>query len=269
MSDDVWAEIIEHYRAMVEEKYPARLNTWPLLSGYNGKGGNWKGWGILLYLHTGNSLLRSTQGFGDLPDNFINVHEINNENREFVRDRFEKHFNLTQYDGVIFIDPRGDVAGIEFDQLLRQHELALGLTPMKIFLSHKGFDKPLVRDFSETLRTLGFQPWLDEDDMPAGTQLHRGILKGFSESCAAVFFVTPKFVDEKYLEREVNYAISEKTERGNRFSIITLVFGDGTAAGKVPDLLHEFVWKEPKSDLEALREIIRALPIRVGEVRNR
>ncbi|TRL27785.1 hypothetical protein FM996_18715, partial [Methylosinus sporium] len=31
--------------------------------------------------------------------------------------------------------------------------------------------------------------------------------------------------------------------------------------------LHRFVWKEPKSELEALREIIRALPIHVGEVR--
>jgi hypothetical protein len=51
------------------------------------------------------------------------------------------------------------------------------------------------------------------------------------------------------------------------FSIITLVFGEGAAKGKVPDLLHGYVWKEPKSQLAALQEIIRALPIHVGSVR--
>ena len=52
----------------------------------------------------------------------------------------------------------------------------------KIFLSHKGADKPLVRRYSSTLKALGFNPWLDEDAMVAGTELDRGILKGFKDS---------------------------------------------------------------------------------------
>jgi len=138
---------------------------------------------------------------------------------------------------------------------------------MKIFLSHKGSDKPFVRKFKDTLSLLGFSPWLDEDAMPAGTNLERGILQGFKDSCAAVFFVTPDFHDEKYLASEVDYAVQEKRNKGDKFSIITLVFEDGAAKGKVPDLLHTYVWKEPKSELDALQEIIRALPIHVGEVR--
>ena len=39
----------------------------------------------------------------------------------------------------------------------------------KIFLSHKGSDKATVTDFKETLEVLGYEPWLDEDAMPAGT----------------------------------------------------------------------------------------------------
>lgn len=268
MSDE-WQGILNHYRALVGNKYPSRLNVWPLLSGYDGKHVGWKGWSIFIYSHTGNSVVRSTTGLGDLPDDFVDVPDIDDNSRELFRERVEKHFSLSQYDGVILVDPKGQAAQVEFDQLLRRHELVLGLIPMKIFLSHKGSDKPLVKDFALTLRLLGFEAWLDEDDMPAGTALHRGILEGFEESCAAVFFVTPRFADEKYLEREVNYAISEKTKKGTRFAIITLVFGEGTAVGKVPNLLHEYVWKEPKTPLEALREIIRALPIRVGDVRNR
>ena len=85
-----------------------------------------------------------------------------------------------------------------------------------------------MKRFFDILHALAFRPWLDEDAMPAGTELHRGI-------------------------------------QGDRFSIITLVFSDSTGQkGVVPELLHSYVWKGPSTELEALREIIRALPIRLG-----
>ncbi|PNE10736.1 MAG: hypothetical protein CR217_12655 [Beijerinckiaceae bacterium] len=161
----------------------------------------------------------------------------------------------------------GSLENSELMALMHRHEIALGLAPMRIFLSHKGSNKAWVRQFKTTLALLGFDPWFDEDAMPAGTNLERGILKGFTDSCAAVFFITPEFKDESFLATEVDYAIKEKREKTDRFAIITLVIGDGTVKGKVPDLLHGYVWKEPKSDLEALQEIIRALPIHVGDVR--
>ena len=135
----------------------------------------------------------------------------------------------------------------------------------KLFLSHKGADKPRVRGFSTVLKELGFDAWLDEDAMSAGTELHRGILQGFKDSCAAVFFITPNFKDEAYLRTEVNYAVQQKNEKSDRFAIITLVFHDEQGnKGVVPELLETYVWKEPSSDLEAFTEILRALPITVG-----
>lgn len=38
----------------------------------------------------------------------------------------------------------------------------------KVFLSHKGIDKEKVTEFKSTLELLGYDPWLDEDAMPAG-----------------------------------------------------------------------------------------------------
>ncbi len=137
--------------------------------------------------------------------------------------------------------------------------------PKKIFLSHKGIDKPIVRNFYNLLKELGFDPWLDEDAMAAGETLHRALLKGMQDSCAAVFFVTPNYVDDDFLEQEIDYAISEKMQKKEKFSIITLSLPNKKEErGEIPELLKRYVWKTPDNHLEAFREIIRALPITSG-----
>lgn len=132
----------------------------------------------------------------------------------------------------------------------------------KVFLSHKGVDKKKVIDFKETLKLLGYDPWIDDDAMPAGTTLERALLQGMQDSCGVVFFITPDFKDEGFLETEVNYAIQEKRKKKEKFAIIALLFQDKEGKkGEIPELLKSYVWKKPKSSLEAFREIIRALPI--------
>lgn len=137
----------------------------------------------------------------------------------------------------------------------------------RIFLSHKGVDKEMVIDFQKTLALLGYAPWLDEDAMPAGTTLERGLLKGMEDSCAVVFFITPSFKDEGFLETEVNYAIRQKRSKGDRFAIVTLQFTDDDGKfGEIPELLKDYVWKKPRTPFEALREIVRALPVTPGRI---
>ena len=137
----------------------------------------------------------------------------------------------------------------------------------KVFLSHKGVDKQFVIEFKKTLELLGYDPWLDEDAMPAGTQLERGLLHGMQDSCAVVFFITPSFKDEGYLETEINYAINEKRTKKDKFAIVTLQFLDEDGnVSEIPDLLKTYVWKNPKTQLEAIREIVRALPVLPGIV---
>lgn len=141
------------------------------------------------------------------------------------------------------------------------------IEPTKVFLSHKGCDKPLVRRFKEVLGQIGFQPWLDEDSMQPGVELERGILKGFKESCAAVFFITPSFVDEQYLATEVNYALQQKREKGDRFAIVMLRLPDADGKrGEITELLRIYVWAEPENELDALRQILRALPLQPSSI---
>lgn len=181
---------------------------------------------------------------------------------------FEK---LDYLEGKITIDPE-----IEFDEekvfnktrkrtyirFVVTVEEIMESKPKKIFLSHKGVDKPLVRDYKKTLETLGFEPWLDEDSLIAGKELERGLLQGFKESCAAVFFITSNFVDENFLATEVNYAIGEKRLKGDKFSIITIVLPTSQQNFSIPELLKIYVWKQPSTDLEAIREIVKALPLK-------
>lgn len=137
----------------------------------------------------------------------------------------------------------------------------------KIFLSHKGPDKSMVIDFKETLTLLGYDTWIDDDAMPAGAQVDRAILQGMIDSCAVVFFITSSFRDKGYLQDEINHAVQQKREKGGRFSIIALVFSDaGGNVVEIPDLLKPYVWKSPRTPLEALREIVRALPVAPGTV---
>jgi hypothetical protein len=99
--------------------------------------------------------------------------------------------------------------------------------------------------------------------MPAGTTLDRAILEGMKQSCAAVFFLTPNFEDSRFLSQEIDYAIMVHQERPNSFSIVHILL-DHTDEANVPELLRRFVVKRVNSDIEALIEIIRGLPIKPG-----
>lgn len=253
------------YQQMVRAVHPSLIAMWPLLTGFNQKVGGYKGWLIFFLKNSGTGGFRSSTGIGEMSEGLIGYPEITESNRSAVRQRLEKFFQARDCDAVVFVGPNGSIAQSEFEYMLRKHEHYMGIAPMKLFLSHKGADKATIREYKKLLEELGLSPWLDEDAMSAGTELERGILKGFEESCAAIFFVTPNYKDENYLATEIDYAIAEKRKKGDKFSIVTLVFDVDGKKGEVPSLLTRYVWKEPAGELEAIREILRAIPIAVGQ----
>jgi TIR domain len=258
-------QILREYEKLIRQTHPDRVQVWPLISGHDTKIGQYKGWVVVAFHNTRNSGMTTTDGLGELSRQLIGFDQITPDNRRTVRKNLERHFLLSQSDAVVLVDAHGRLFD-ELEIMKRRHECSMGLTPMKIFLSHKGADKPLVREFKNALGTLGFDPWLDEEAMPAGTNLERGIKKGFKDSCAAIFFITSNYKDENYLATEIDYAIQEARAKGDQFSIITLVFSIGRDKGTVPALLSSNVWKEPQSQLEALQKIVRTLPVQVGDV---
>ena len=136
--------------------------------------------------------------------------------------------------------------------------------PKKVFPSHKGADKPMVRRYKEALESVGIVAWLDEDAMPAGVELERGLLAGFNEFRAAVFFVTESFRDAGFLATEINYALGERRTKQERFSIITLLIGELADSIAVPPLLRPYIWKRATTELVGFTEIVRGLPVKLG-----
>lgn len=258
-------EIIRQaYEPMVKARHPAEVSRWPVLTGADVKIGGYKGWLAIFLKHTGNPGMAYSSGLGELAPGLVGSEDINDSTLESVRERLLRHFRANLDDALVLVPPSGNLLTSELEKMLVRHEAALGIAKMKIFLSHKSPDKALVRDFKSVLEVLGFDAWLDEDAMPAGAQLNRSILKGMQDSCAAIFFITPNFADEAYLASEINYAIGEYHNRPNKFSIITLVLEEDGKRPSVPGLLKPFVWKEPATQLQALKEVLRALPIMIG-----
>ena len=256
-------QLLEPYRRLVQEKHPNLIRVWPVLSGHNFATYSFGSWFIVFFIHTGNPVTTSGSAGSSLSVDEIGFSDINASNLPAVRSNLETRLRAKPEDAVVIVRNGGKIED-ELNEMLARHERAMGLVPMKIFLSHSGADKPMVLEFYETLKTLGFDPWLDEKAMPAGTNLERGIREGFHQSCAAVFFITPNFKDRGFLATEVTYAVNEKRAKGNQFAIITIVIGSDDS---VPDLLEQYVWKTPASPLGALQEILRALPVAPGPVR--
>ena len=151
------------------------------------------------------------------------------------------------------------ICGTEFDMAISESK--------KVFLSHKNVDKDMVVDFKETLELLGYDPWLDEEAMPTGESVDRGISQGMQDSCGVVFFITKSFEDKGFLEDEINYARQQKRDKGDKFAIVILRFTDADGnAGEIPELFKHLRWETPKTRLEALRAIIRTLPVAPGSV---
>lgn len=266
-TDEMW--ITRAYEKIIRKKYPEYFSVWPIVSGYNYSIGYYSGYTIYIFKYTGNTW---TKMFNPIELNVTNtgVSCINFSNIDSVREKIYYNFGLTSKDSIVIVKNDDSNIDSELLKLLERHEYVMGVKKMKIFLSHKTVNKPFVRKYKEILDTLGFDVWLDEDAMPAGTEVHRGILQGFKDSCAAVFFITPQYKDEGFLATEINYAMTQKNKKGDKFAIIPIVFKDDKGnIGEVPELLQEYVYKKVDDDLQGLQEIVRALPIKLGEPRYR
>jgi len=130
----------------------------------------------------------------------------------------------------------------------------------RIFLSHKGINKPLVDEIDRTLRLLNLKTWFDRDDLNAGDTLVRGVDEAFSHCAAAVFFISKEYVDAGVIRKEIDRALHEAATRPESFRIIPLVLRQhGGSDEHVPKPLKTLVWKTV-DDVQVVPTILKALP---------
>lgn len=258
------------YKIYVESYFPDLVEYWPVIAGTHYKIGNFDKYYVVVLIDQGPTSFIQTLGIGNIK---LNLNGIDRTNPNMIRKELFSLLNLKKRDAIFLFDNTNNYSNWDADlerdlkENFLQHKMVMNMEPMKIFLSHKSINKDKVRNFKTILELLGFSPWLDEEAMSAGANLERSLHSGMVDSCAAIFFITPDYKDEKYLATEIDYAISRKRQ-DEKFSIITLVFSDENGEkGVVPNLLQPYVWKEPANDLLALAEILKALPLEVGDIR--
>lgn len=131
----------------------------------------------------------------------------------------------------------------------------------RIFLSHKGINKPLVEEIDRALRLLSLKTWFDRDDLNAGDTLVRGVDQAFATCSAAVFFISKEYVDAGVIRNEIDRALHEAVMRAESFRIIPLVLRQhGGSDDCVPQSLQTLVWKTV-DDVQIVPTILKSLPV--------
>lgn len=130
----------------------------------------------------------------------------------------------------------------------------------KVFLSHRGIEKPLVRSVDRTLRMLNLKTWLDEDDILVGAPLVRAVNAAFESCSAAVFFISKDFMDVGVIGVEIERAIHHRAMSKTPFSIIPLVLRQhGGTDDLVPQPLRDLKWVQV-DDVDIVPVILTGLP---------
>jgi hypothetical protein len=212
----------------------------------------------------GNDLLRNISDFTDISD-------LPPVKQSFEKIGFSPGFAATGTFPAGLYDPASVAAKERAGKALAELMLIwaegrrLRVENSRIFLSHKGTNKPFVEKVHVALRLLGLKTWFDKNDLAAGDTLVRGVDNAFAQCSAAVFFVSADYVDAGVIGNEINRAIHEAATRVDGFRIIPLVLAQhGGTDDKIPSPLKTLVWKTV-DDVDVVPEILRSLPTAIQD----
>jgi formylglycine-generating enzyme required for sulfatase activity len=126
----------------------------------------------------------------------------------------------------------------------------------RIFLCHASEDKPQVREVYQRLKALGFEPWLDEEDILPGQDWDDEIETALEQSAFVMVFLSKRSVEKVgYVQREFRWAMyrSEEMPEGS-IHTIPIKLDDCT----VPRRFRRHQWANLSED-GAFDRIVRAL----------
>lgn len=79
---------------------------------------------------------------------------------------------------------------------------------MKIFLSYAKEDGAIVKEFHDHLKALGFEPWLDQEQLLPGQRWEKEIDRALNSAHVVILFLSPRSVQKRsFVTREANQAV--------------------------------------------------------------
>jgi hypothetical protein len=73
---------------------------------------------------------------------------------------------------------------------------------VRLFVSHAGFDKPIVRAVSTQLRALGYQVWIDEDELLPGERILLRLEEAVLEADFLILFLSDSALRSTWVDEE-------------------------------------------------------------------
>lgn len=153
--------VFKTYRQMVEKAYPAEIENWPVISGYHLRFGEYRGWNILLFEHTGNPIPLKIP-LEHLTAAVVGVDDIGSD-IELVRKNLARHLHLSINDMLVILNPRASNLEQELDVAFKRHE---ALYKKKAELDHKN-EIPIPRPLKETGELKKEHAQVKTQDIPA------------------------------------------------------------------------------------------------------
>lgn len=125
-----------------------------------------------------------------------------------------------------------------------------------VIYSHKDIDFAI--NFVENLKSAGFDPWFDRDEILPGQKIESAIAEGIAQSTVAVLLVSKNLNSEsKYINDEIELALSMMRTKGEAYSpIIPVVLDDATVPPPL-DGVHG-IRLLSDADFEKLKEGLRS-----------
>lgn len=112
--------------------------------------------------------------------------------------------------------------------------------PLRVFLCHASQDKPAVRLLYQRLRTEGYKPWLDEEDLLPGQDWEQAIAQAVSEADVVLVCLSQASIGKRgYVQKEIKRALDvADMQPEGRIFLIPVKLEECT----VPDRLRPWHW---------------------------
>jgi hypothetical protein len=131
---------------------------------------------------------------------------------------------------------------------------------MKVFLSHSHNDEPLAKKIASTLQQAGLEVWDDEKEIAPGENWAEKVAQALREAEAMVVLLTPDALNSNWVQRDIDYALSEKRFRDR---LVTVLAGppEKLPEDKIPWILRrlKFVNLTDNGRKENFDQIAQAL----------
>jgi nucleotide-binding universal stress UspA family protein len=133
---------------------------------------------------------------------------------------------------------------------------------MKVFISHSHSqtDEPLARKITAALQKAGLEVWDDEVEIFPGENWAEKVAQALRESEAMVVLLTPDALDSKWVDRDIDYALSEKRFR-QRLITVLAASPEKLPEEKIPGILQrlKIVKLADNGKEEDIKQIAQAL----------